>query len=45
VTEVHDLPAAAADYLGFIEDQIGVPVSLVGTGPGRDQFVHRLANA
>ncbi len=40
VTEAHDLPAAAADYLAFLESQIGVPVSIVGTGPGRDQHVH-----
>ncbi|MEJ7585046.1 MAG: adenylosuccinate synthetase, partial [Acidimicrobiales bacterium] len=41
VTEKHDLPRAAEDYLRFLEDQVGVPVSLVGTGPGREQFVHR----
>jgi adenylosuccinate synthase len=41
VTEPIDLPAAAADYLAFLEDQVGVPVRLVGVGPGRDQFVQR----
>ena len=41
ICEPHDLPPAAADYLAFIEDQIGVPVTLVGTGPGRTQFIHR----
>jgi adenylosuccinate synthase len=39
-TEPHDLPAAARDYLSFLQDQVGVPVRLVGVGPGRDQFVH-----
>ena len=34
-----DLPQLAIDYLRFIEDQVGVPVSLVGVGPGRDQIV------
>ena len=34
-----ELPRPAVDYLRFIEDQIGVPVSLVGVGPGRDQLV------
>jgi adenylosuccinate synthase len=34
-----DLPQLAIDYLRFIEGQIGVPVSLVGVGPGRDQIV------
>ena len=28
-------------YLAFLEAQVGVPVNLVGTGPGRDQYVHR----
>jgi len=40
-TEKHHLPAAAEDYLAFLEDQVGVPIRLVGTGPGREQFVHR----
>ena len=34
-----DLPAAARDYVGFLSEQIGVPVKLVGVGPGRQQFV------
>jgi adenylosuccinate synthase len=34
-----DLPQLAIDYLRFIEDQVGAPVSLVGVGPGRDQIV------
>jgi adenylosuccinate synthase len=34
-----DLPHLAIDYLRFIEDQIGVSVSLVGVGPGRHQIV------
>lgn len=41
VTERHQLPAAAADYLAFLEAQVGVPIRLVGTGPGREQFVQR----
>ena len=40
MTEPHDMPAAARDYLSFLEDQVGVPVRLVGVGPGRDQYVH-----
>jgi adenylosuccinate synthase len=37
--QAEDLPQLAIDYLRFIEDQVGVPVSLVGVGPGRDQIV------
>ena len=28
------------DYVAFLEAQIGVPISLVGVGPGRDRFLH-----
>ncbi len=38
-TSLSDLPAAARDYVGFLAEQIGVPVRLVGVGPGREQFV------
>ncbi|MGE3619532.1 MAG: adenylosuccinate synthase [Acidimicrobiia bacterium] len=38
-TEPGDLPAAARDYLALLEDQVGVPIRLVGVGPGRDQYV------
>ncbi|MGE0877254.1 MAG: adenylosuccinate synthase [Acidimicrobiia bacterium] len=39
IFEAHRLPAKAADYLAFLEDQIGVPIRFVGVGPGREQFV------
>jgi len=39
ITERHDLPSQAIDYLNFLEAQIGVPISLIGVGPGRRQFV------
>ncbi|MDX6622176.1 MAG: adenylosuccinate synthase [Solirubrobacterales bacterium] len=34
-----ELPQAARDFLGFIEEFVGVPVRLVGVGPDRDQTV------
>jgi len=34
-----DLPQAARDYLRYIEEQTGVPVVLVGVGPGREQII------
>jgi adenylosuccinate synthase len=34
-----DLPREARDYLGFISDFVGVPVRLVGVGPGREQVI------
>ncbi len=39
ITAAGDLPLEARDYVGFLADQIGVPVRLVGVGPGREQFV------
>ena len=38
-TELHHMPAAAKDYVEFLSEQAGVPIRLVGVGPGRDQFV------
>jgi len=40
VTELADMPQAARDYVGFLSEQIGAPIRLVGVGPGREQFVH-----
>jgi adenylosuccinate synthase len=34
-----DLPEAAREYLDFIADFLGVPIVLVGVGPGRDQII------
>jgi adenylosuccinate synthase len=41
VTESGGLPGAARDYIAFLEGQVGVPIRLVGVGPGRDQYVQR----
>jgi adenylosuccinate synthase len=38
-TSLADLPPAARDYVDFLATQIGVPIKLVGVGPGREQFV------
>ncbi|MDE3204194.1 MAG: adenylosuccinate synthase [Acidobacteriota bacterium] len=38
-TELSDLPTAAKEYVQFLSDQIGVRITRVGVGPGRDQFV------
>jgi adenylosuccinate synthase len=34
-----DLPREARDYLAAIADSAGVPIRLVGVGPGRDQVI------
>ena len=38
-TSLDDLPQEARDYLSFLSEACGVPVGLVGVGPGREQFV------
>jgi adenylosuccinate synthase len=35
-----DLPRNAQNYIQFIADQTGVPVTAVSVGPGRDQVIH-----
>lgn len=40
ITRRDQLPPAAEDYLAFVQTEVGVPVSLVGVGPGREQFLH-----
>jgi adenylosuccinate synthase len=34
-----ELPREARDYLEFVSDHAGVPIRLVGVGPGRDQVI------
>jgi adenylosuccinate synthase len=34
-----DLPDAARDYLEFIQSSVGVPVTMVGVGPAREDIV------
>jgi adenylosuccinate synthase len=34
-----ELPQNARDYLAYIADFIGVPIALIGVGPGRDQII------
>jgi len=39
VREYAELPAAARDYLAFVEERVGVPVAIVGIGQRRDQII------
>ncbi|MEM6644620.1 MAG: adenylosuccinate synthase [Bacteroidota bacterium] len=39
VTAFEDLPRNAQDYLRYIEDRIGVPLSIISTGPKREQTI------
>lgn len=39
VKNFKDLPANAQSYIHFMEDQLNVPVSWIGTGPGREDMI------
>jgi len=34
-----ELPATARDYLAYVSESVGVPIALIGVGPGRDQVI------
>ena len=34
-----DLPRAAREYLDYVAQATGVPIALIGVGPGRDQII------
>lgn len=36
-----DLPAECRNYIEFIENQLGVPITMVSVGPGRDELIYR----
>jgi adenylosuccinate synthase len=40
VKEWSALPVAAQDYLKFLSDYLGVKISMVSTGPSRDETIH-----
>jgi len=42
VTDYKALPEAAKNYVDFIEKKIGVPISMVSTGPKRHEVTYRL---
>jgi adenylosuccinate synthase len=37
--EESELPPAVRDYLAYVSDFVGVPIGMVGVGPGRDQVI------
>jgi adenylosuccinate synthase len=39
VRDERELPQAARDYLAYVSEFVGVPISLISVGPGRDQVI------
>jgi len=37
----HELPQELKDYVNFLETRLGVPISLISTGPDRTETIHR----
>jgi adenylosuccinate synthase len=41
LTSIDDLPQQARDYIRFIEDETGCPISVISTGPRREETIVR----
>ena len=41
ITRYEELPENCRKYVEFIEKQIGVPITMVSNGPGREELIHR----
>jgi adenylosuccinate synthase len=39
ITDVNDLPVEFRDYIQFIEEEVGVPVTMISLGPDRSEIV------
>ncbi|WP_020657219.1 adenylosuccinate synthase [Rudanella lutea] len=36
-----DIPAELAQYIDFLEESLGIPISFISTGPDREAIIHR----
>jgi adenylosuccinate synthase len=43
ITDYEALPQAAKNYVDFLEEKIGYPITLVSTGPARTEITHRVS--
>lgn len=41
IKNYEELPKECRDYVEFIEKEIGVPITMVSNGPGRDEIIYR----
>lgn len=44
ITEYQQLPEAFKNYLAFMEQYLGVPITYISVGPGRDQLIQKPAH-
>ena len=45
IRSFEELPQEAQDYVNFIEEQIGYPITMVSNGPARDDIIYRQPRA
>ncbi len=41
ITKYEDLPENCRNYIEFIEERLGYPITLVSNGPGRNEIIYR----
>ena len=41
ITKYDDLPENCRNYIEFIEEQIGYPITMISNGPGRNDIIYR----
>ena len=41
IRNFEELPVNCQNYVNFIEEQIGYPITMVSNGPGRDDIIYR----
>jgi adenylosuccinate synthase len=41
VRRYEDLPKEAQQYIDYVEEAIGIPITMIGVGPARDATVMR----
>lgn len=41
IKKYEDLPEKCRDYIEFIEQQIGYPITMISNGPGREDIIYR----
>ncbi len=44
IKNFEDLPQEAQDYVNFIEEQLGYPITMVSNGPAREDIIYRKSN-
>ena len=41
IRKYEDLPANCRNYVEFVEEQIGYPITMISNGPGREDIIYR----